>query len=47
MKNREAEFWDVTGNKSPKSFPPYYSESPLLTDFTPSPLVQKWFENGL
>jgi hypothetical protein len=32
--------------KSPKSFPPCYSLSPLLTDFTPS-LEQKWFETGL
>ncbi len=30
----EAEFWDVIGAKS-KSFPPFYSQSPLLTDFTP------------
>ncbi len=33
--------WD----KSLKSFPPCYSQSPLLTDFTP--LEQKWFEAGL
>jgi hypothetical protein len=36
--------WD----KSLKSFLPCYSQSPLLTDFTPpSPLEQKWFEIGL
>ncbi len=34
--------WD----KSLKSFPPCYSQSPLLTDFTPPP-EQKWFETGL
>ncbi len=29
------------------SFPPCYSQSPLLTDFTPPPFEQKWFETGL
>ncbi len=33
--------WD----KSLQSFPPCYSQSPLLTDYTPPP-PQKWFENG-
>jgi hypothetical protein len=32
--------WD----KNLKSFPPFYSQSPLLTDFTPP--EQKWFETG-
>ncbi len=32
--------WD----KSLKSFPPCYSQSPLLTDFNLSTLEQKWFE---
>ncbi len=35
--------WD----KSLKIFPPYYSQSPLLTGFTPPPLENKWFETGL
>jgi hypothetical protein len=39
-------------NKSLKSFPPCYSQSLLLTDFTPPPLSpthleQKWFETCL
>ncbi len=35
----EAEFLYVIGT--------YYSQSPLLTDFTPpTPLEQKWFESG-
>jgi hypothetical protein len=34
--------WD----KSLKSFPPCYSQSPLLTDY-PTSLEQKWFEPGL
>jgi hypothetical protein len=34
--------------KSLNSFPPCYSQSSLLTDFTPPPLPpgQKWFETG-
>ncbi len=35
--------WD----KSLQSFPPYQSQSPLLADFTPLLLEQKWFETGL
>ncbi len=37
--------WD----KSLKSLPSCYSQSPLLKDFTPPPplLEQKWFETGL
>jgi hypothetical protein len=35
--------WD----KSLKSFPPCYSKSPLLTDFTRPLLEQKWFDTGL
>jgi hypothetical protein len=31
----EAEFLDNNWNKSPKSFPLCYSQSPLLTVFTP------------
>jgi hypothetical protein len=37
----EAKFLDVIGTKI---F--YYSQSPLFTDFTPSPLEQKLFETG-
>ncbi len=40
-----------TWKKSLRSFPPCYSQSPQLTDFTPTPppppLEQKWFETGL
>jgi hypothetical protein len=44
----EAKFLDVFGEKSLQSFPPWYSQSPLLTNFTPTnPLEQKWFETGL
>ncbi len=36
--------WD----KSLKSVPPCYSQSPLLTEFSPPPsLEKKWFETGL
>ncbi len=34
--------WD----ESLKSFPPCYSLSPLLTEYPPTPLEQKWFETG-
>jgi hypothetical protein len=33
----EAEFLGRKWDKSLKSFPPCYSQSPLLTDFTPPP----------
>jgi hypothetical protein len=42
----EAEFLDVIGTKvlTLKKFPPCFSQSPLLTDFTPaSHPPQKWF----
>jgi hypothetical protein len=42
----EAEFLDVIGTKvlTLKNFPPCFSQSPLLTDFTPaSHPPQKWF----
>jgi hypothetical protein len=38
----EAEFLDVIGNKVLRSFPPSYSQSPLIIL-----LEQKWFETGL
>ncbi len=43
--NQRPNSWD----KSLKSFPPCYSQSPLLTDFIPPapPPQQKWFETGL
>jgi hypothetical protein len=31
----EVEFLDVVRDESFHSFPPWYSQSPLLTDFTP------------
>jgi hypothetical protein len=37
--NREAEFLDEIGKKSLKSFPPCYSQFPLLIDFTPQAKV--------
>ncbi len=40
----EAEFLDVIGTKRLKSFPPCFSQSPILTNLHPSPLEQKWFE---
>jgi hypothetical protein len=45
----EAEFLDVIGTKVSRVYPPCYSQSPLLKDFTPlpPPLEQKWFETGL
>jgi hypothetical protein len=44
----EAEFLDVIGTKALTVFPPCYSQSPPLTDFTPTPLLeQEWFETGL
>jgi hypothetical protein len=45
----EVEFLDEIGKKSLKNFPPYYSQSLLLTDFTPFPpaLEQKWFKTDL
>ncbi len=44
----EIEFLNVIGTKVLKSFPPCYSQSPLLKDFTPPPLIEeKWFETGL
>jgi hypothetical protein len=44
----EAKFLDVFGDKSLKISPPWYSQSHLLTNFTPTnPLEQKWFETGL
>ncbi len=46
----EAEFLEVIETKSLESFPPCYSQSPLLTDFTtppPTTLEQKGFETGL
>jgi hypothetical protein len=41
--------WTYLGTKvlSLKSFPPCYSQSPLLTDYTPPPPPEKWFETGL
>ncbi len=48
-KKPEVEFSDLNWDKSLKSFPPCYSHSPLLANFTfPLPLLeQKWFETGL
>ncbi len=40
----EAEFLDVMGKKSFKSFPPCYSQPTLLKDFTPA--VSKLFCPG-
>ncbi len=41
----EAEFLDVTWTTVFKSFPPCYSQSPLLTDYTPPPPPLE--QNGL
>ncbi len=48
-KNSEAKFLGECWDKSLKSFPTCYSQSPLLTDFLPPlPLPPvKWFESGL
>ncbi len=44
----EAKLLDVFGEKSLKSSPPCYSQSSLLTNLLPPPLLeQKWFETGL
>ncbi len=46
----EAKSLDVTWTKVLKSFPPCYSQSPLLPELSPPPphpLEQRWFETGL
>ncbi len=43
----EAEFLDITWTIAFKSFPPCYSQSPLLTDYTSPSLEQKCFETDL
>ncbi len=42
----EAEFLDVIGKKVLWVFPPWYSQSPLLSDLLSPPPLQKWFEIG-
>ncbi len=45
MESHSLKYWSrILGHnwdKSPKSFPPYYSQSLLLTDFTPLPSLSK------